>query len=118
MTESQGRPMPFAMLRCMILISSVAFIAFAAVGCWSPSVRTSVDPQADFRSLKTYSIVPNTQKIIAIRMLDGQPMAKTIEQSIGRALDARGRVPAATPEQAQMLVRWTGNIEYDAPGRG
>jgi hypothetical protein len=100
-------------IACLLVVCAVAGLS---IGCWSPSVHTSYDRNANFHDLKSYSIVPNKQELIAIRMLDGQPMAKTIEHSIADALNARGCAPASA-EQAQMLVHWIGNIEYSAPGR-
>jgi hypothetical protein len=104
-------------MRAIACLAVVCAAAATSTGCWSPSVHTSYDRDADFRDLTHYSIVPNKQELIAIRMLDGQPMAKTIEQSIADALNARGCSPAASAEQAQMLVHWIGNIEYSDPGR-
>ena len=130
---SHDAPSPLAAVRPRAAVHTVAgvagvarvagvVIAFAAaltsIGCWSPTVHTSFDPSADFAQLKNYAIVPNHQEIIAIRMLDGRPMAQTIAQAVGRALDARGYSAAADPAHAQMLVRWTAAIEQSAPLQG
>jgi len=101
-------PRSFHPIRAALLLAIISLVT----GC-APKLheQTTFDPAADFKDLKTYSMKPNTQEIIKIRMLNGQPMAKTIEQCIAQELDARG-LKQVPPGQAQLIVRWLGNIRY------
>ena len=85
----------------------------ALTGCaGSPKVKYTYDHETDFSKLKTFTIAPNKQQILAPRMLNGQPLVQTVQQLIQETLVRRGFTPAGDASQAQLLVRWLGDIAY------
>ncbi len=86
-------------------------IALLGGACSSIKVQSVSDPGANLAALKTFAIQPNHQLILDDRMLMGLPLRVAIEQSIAKALEARGRTGAPTAG-AQMIVRWVANIDY------
>jgi hypothetical protein len=97
------------------LVTMTLLAGVAAGGCSrQPKVSYAFDSKTDFAALKTYAMQPTDSPTLAMRMLDGKPMAETIAARIGHALEARGLRPAAASgPAADVLVRWTARITYD-----
>jgi hypothetical protein len=88
------------MFRSAALLALGLFLAGCAT---SPEVRTQVAANANLTAYHTYAFMPKpgTDK-------DGYKTLKTqsLERAVGREMLARGYAPAATSEQADLLINF------------
>lgn len=91
----------------LAIAAAVALTALVG-GCASNPVSSSWDSEADFSQYRTYTFADKSDRIEEqYRSL----MAKRVEASIARELDARGYAQALEGATADLLVDYYGQVE-------
>ena len=95
------------------LILLLSFVALIAQGCTpKPRISYRYDSKTDFTTFKTFAVEKTNSPTLNLRTLDGKPMTQTLQEAIERELAARGLTPAGGSTSPDLLVRWSGQIEY------
>jgi len=96
----------------------LAALLFGACAGPRTEIAATASPTANFQALKTYAFVPADHLDLRGSQM-GDPVARrNLEAAIGRELQARGLLPAASDAKPALLVSYFADVDQGAEYQG